>query len=477
MNNKKYTTKNYMKSKFILIGIITFLVGKVNAQSQQNTNSFSLQQAIEYAYKNSPNYLNAQNEVLMAKYKRKEVLGMAMPQINTSVDFKDFEKIPTSVLPNFVSPAVYGGLVQAGVAPYDEKKLSPSGYEPIAAQFGTKYQATGSASASLLVFSADYLVGLKITKEMVGLTNINVIRTKAETYSAVSKAYYSVLINRERLKSLDANVVKLGKLLQETKEINKQGLVEKIDVDRLEVSYNNLLTEKLKIERFAAYSESVLKFQMGYVGKDNITLTDSLSVLDNSEIDASKINVANNPTILQLQAMQHVNEVNVKRLKYGYLPMLIAYGSMGYQGLRGDMKFFDKSNNWYPTASVGGTLSFSIFDGLQRHYRIQQAKLEVTKSELTVKNVQLATELESSMAAINFNNSISSLQTQKRNLELAQSIYTVSEKKYEQGVGSNLEVLNAQTSLREAETNYYSAVYDLLFYKIDYLKATGNLVK
>ena len=68
---------------------ITLNVLTVNGQQASSAN-YSLQQAIDYAYKNSPNYLNAESDVLMAKYKRKEVIGIAMPQINSNVDFKDF---------------------------------------------------------------------------------------------------------------------------------------------------------------------------------------------------------------------------------------------------------------------------------------------------------------------------------------------------------------------------------------------------
>ena len=214
-------------NSYTLLLALSVIVFQSKAQDAKS-NSFSLQQSIDYAYKNSPNYLNAESDVLMAKYKRKEVLGMAMPQIGTSVDMKNFMKIPTSVLPNFVSPAVYGGLVQAGVAPYDPQKLSPEGYEPIAANFGTTFQAQASASASLLVFSADYLIGLKATKEYISLMNINVTRSKTELVSQVSKAYYSVLVNKERITLLEANITKLEKLLNDTKAFNKQGFVEQI---------------------------------------------------------------------------------------------------------------------------------------------------------------------------------------------------------------------------------------------------------
>lgn len=453
----------------------------LNTKAQEaKSNSFSLQQSIDYAYKNSPNYLNAQNDVLMAKYKRKEIIGMAMPQITANVDFKDFEKIPTMAMPNFVSPVVYGTLLQEGQLPPTDAniaKANPDNYPSQPVQFGTKYQAQGTLSGSLLVFSADYLVGLKATKEMVALMNIGVARSKSETASGVSKAYYGVLVNRERIKLLDANIEKLSKLLSDTKALNQQGFVEQIDVDRLEVAFNNLTTEKQKIERLIILSENLLKFQMGYAGKENLILTDSLVTNEKTEIDGSKIDIAKRAEYQMLETQQRLYTINVKRLKYGYMPTLVAYGSIGYQGLRNDMKFLDKSNDWYPTALIGATLSLSLFDGMQRHYKIQQAKLDFKKGENSMKNLQLAIELEGTSAAINYNNAVASLQTQKRNLDLAQNIYNVSQKKYEQGVGSNLEVINAQTSLKESETNYFNAVYDMLIYKIDYSKAIGTLVK
>lgn len=464
-----------LKSYTLLLAL-SVIVFHAKAQ-EAKSNSFSLQQSIDYAYKNSPNYLNAQSDVLMAKYKRKEVLGMAMPQIGASVDMKNFMKIPTSVLPNFVSPAVYGGLVQAGVAPYDPQKLSPDGYDPIAANFGTTFQAQAGASASLLVFSADYLIGLKATKEYISLMNINVTRSKTDLVSQVSKAYYSVLVNKQRIALLDANITKLEKLLNDTKAFNKQGFVEQIDVDRLEVAFNNLTTEKQKIERLISLSENVLKFQMGYAGTDNLILTDSLSISDKEDISISKIDITKRSEYQMLEVQQRLNSINVKRLKYGYLPSLVAYSSFNYSGQRNDLKFFTKEHVWYPTALLGGTLSLSIFDGFQRHYKIQQAKLDFKKGENSMKNLQLAIELEGASAAVNYNNAALSLQVQKRNLELAQNVYNVSQKKYEQGVGSNIEVINAQQSLKESQANYFNAVYDMLVYKIDYLKATGSLVK
>ena len=89
----------------------------------------------------------------------------------------------------------------------------------------------------------------------------------------------------------------------------------------------------------------------------------------------------------------------------------------------------------------------------------------------------MAAELESSVAGISYSNAYISMNTQKKNMELASHVYDVAQKKFDGGIGNNLEIVFAQTALREAQTNYYNAVYDMLIYKIDYLKATGTLTK
>ena len=138
-----------------------------------------------------------------------------MPQINGSIDIKDYIDLPTSLLPGqfFGAPA--------------------GSYVPV--KFGTKYNATAGFSASQLIFSSDFIVGMSAAKEFINLSRINVTRTKADLVAQVSKAYYNAIINKERIKLLDANIIKLKKIFDDTKALNLQGFVEQIDVERIEV--------------------------------------------------------------------------------------------------------------------------------------------------------------------------------------------------------------------------------------------------
>jgi outer membrane protein len=437
---------------------LTLSVLTVNGQQASSAN-YSLQQAIDYAYKNSPNYLNAELEIQNSRYKRKEVLGVGLPQINSSVDLKDYIDIPTSLLPGQFFGAPAGTFI------------------PV--KFGTKYNATAGFSASQLIFSSDYIVGLKAAKELINLSTINVYRSKSELVSSVSKAYYNVVVNKERIKLLDANIIKLKKIFDDTKAFNQQGFAELIDVERLEVQYNNLVVEKEKTDRLIGLSENLLKFQMGYKITDGIILSDSLSIENNetSSLVSGKIDLTKRADFQLLQSQQRLYQLDLKRQRLGYLPTVSAYGSYQFNAQRQQFDFLDASQKWYKISLIGGTLNLNIFDGLQRNNRIQQAKIAVIKGENNLKNIELAAELEASMSEISYSNAYASLQTQKRNMELAQHVFDVSQKKFEQGIGSNLEITTAQTSLKEAQTNYYNSIYDMIVAKIDYQKAIGTLVK
>ncbi len=444
-----------MKKIFIAATLSCF--GSLFAQQQNN--SFTLQQAVEYALKNSPSYLNAGLDQKNAEYRKNEIRSAGLPQINGSIDIKDYLELPTSLLPGqfFGAPA--------------------GSYIPV--KFGTKYNASAGISASQLIFSSDYVVGMTAAKEFINLARINVNRNKADLVSAVSKAYYNSIINKERIKLLEANIVKLKKILDDTKALNAQGFVEQIDVERLEVQYNNLVTEKDKIVNLISLSENILKFQMGYKISDPIILPDTIALQGTEEniISAGKPDVTKRPEYQVLQAQQRLYELDLKRLKLGYLPTLAAYGSYQYNAQRQKFDLFDGSQPWFKIALIGVTLNVNVFDGLFRNSKIQQAKITVNKNVNTLKTIELSAELESSVAGISYSNAYLSMITQKKNMELANHVYDVAQKKYQGGIGNNLEIVIAQTALKEAQTNYYNAVYDMLIYKIDYLKATGTLIK
>ena len=444
------------KIKITSLFLLVFFI----ARAQQNPAEFSLQAAIDFALKHNSSYLNTEADAKYNTYEKNKVLGQGLPQINGSFDVKDNAVLPTSLLP----AQFFGG--------------PPGAYFPV--KFGVQYNATAGVSATQLIFNSNYIVGLQASKELINLSQKNILRSKVETAQNVSKAYYGALVNKERLKLLDLNIERVKTLKDNATALNQNGFVEKIDVDRLEVSYNNLVTEKEKTTRLLELSETVLKFQMGYELSQPITLTDNLEKAVNADemqtlALTDKPDVSKRPEFMILQSQQKLNEFDLKRYRLNYLPTLSAYGTYAAQFQKNTLDFSQK--NWYPFAVIGATLNMGIFDGLQTNWRIQQAKINLLKTQNTSNQLKQSIEMETQSTAVIYKNALLSLQTQKKNIELARNIFDVVKKKYEQGIGSSLEVNTAENDLRQAETNYYNTLYDVIVSKIDYQKATGTLVK
>lgn len=446
------------------ISILILLAGHVskpiysqNASQSSERSSFTLQEAIEFSYSNNVNVKNAQIDIQSSEYKRKEIRGIGLPQISSSFDIKDYEELPTQLL-----PGDFFGM--------------PGQYIPV--QFGVKYNATGTIQASQIIFNSDYIIALQSSKSFMELSSKSLEKTKIEIAVAVSKAYYNVLISKERVKLLEANIERVKKLLDDTKVLFDNGFVEKIDIDRITVTYNNLLTEQEKIGRLVGLTETLLKFQMGYDLKSAIILTDSLTVPEIAISDMVSVSSFEYKTRIEyslLGSQKKLNELDIRKNKYRYFPSIVMYGSLSAQAQRNSFDFFDTDQRWYPIGVIGMTFNFPLFDGFQNHYRTQQAKLNLIKTENNMRALENVIDLEIQSSQTAYLNASNALVTQQGNMELAQGVYDASKKKYDQGVGSNLEVMNAETALKEAQTNYYNALYDYYIAKVDFDKATGKI--
>jgi len=420
----------------------------------------SLQQAVDYAYQHQNSMLNARLDEEMAYAKVKEIRGAGYPQITGSLDVKDYIQFPTSVIPKSIFDPTAG--------PKELEKF------PFIA---TKYNATAGLNASQLIFDPSFIVGLQAANSISEFSKKNTIRTKIEVASAVSKAYYGVLVNSARIQLINANVDRLKKLNDDTKAMYENGFVEKIDYDRVALTYNNVVTEKQNVERQMELSNYLLKYQMGMDINAGLVLTDSLNAgeVKNISVSVEKPDVSKRIEYSILETSKTLHYLDAKRYKVGYIPSIFAYGGIGANAYRFDFDIFSPSAPWYSNSLIGATITWNLFDGLQRQARARQATLEMKKTENDINNLQNGLALEVNNARTNLQNAIASFNTQEKNLNLATEVSNVTKIKYEQGVGSNLEVITAETSLKEAQTNYYSALYDALVAKLDLDKALGNI--
>lgn len=445
------------KLSFSLLFFLSSAIAFAQAPTT-DTIRMSLQQCLDYAYEHQNEMKNAQIDAEISHRYSQEVTGRGFPQVSGKLDFTDYLKLSTLLLP----AEIFGG--------------EPNTFVPV--QFGTQYNASVGATAEQLVFDGRYFLGLKAARALSDLGQKNVKRTRIEATEAVMKAYMTALITFKRAQQLEVHIASFRKTYDNTQSLFKSGFVEKLDVDRIAVSYNNLLAEKEKTDKFKVLTIYALKFQMGMDVNQPIALTDTLREADFESIlqNASTPDLNNRIEYQMLMTSKSLAKMNMQQYKVGYLPSLYAFGNINWQAQRNEFDFF-QGGEWFNTALIGLTLNVPIFDGFQKARQIQQAKLSMQRNDNDLLTFQNAMNLQVTSAKASMQNAIQALVVQKSNLDLASEIQTISKKKFEAGVGTSLEITDAETSFKDAQTNYLNALYDAWVARLDLEKALGTLVK
>ena len=461
-----------MKTKIISA---LLLLGASYANAQK-TNEFTVQQAVDYALKNAVQVRNALIDLKIQQQTNREITAQAYPQLSASASTNHYPNVAVQSFPNFIAQGTYGVLAKEGVKGGNGNTIvSPNDFGLIQAQFGTKYTASGGVDISQLLFDGQLFVGLQARKAAIQFYEKQAEVTQQMIKINVEKIYYQLVVGRQQMTSIDANISRFAKLLNDTKEIYKQGFAEKLDIDKVSVQLNNLLTEKIKTQNQLDAGNAGLKFLLGMPQKETLALTDTLSEdkLKANILDKN-YNYADRKEYQLLQLGKKLNEYNVKRYKLSYLPTLAAFGNYYKNAQRNEFNFFNKGS-WFTSSMIGAKLSVPIFDGFAKAARVSKARLELEKTTNNLEQLKSSIDNDVEQASFKITSSLLTMDAQKQNMQLAEKVYNSTKIKYDQGLGSNQEIYTAQTELKVAQNNYYSALYDAIIAKIDYLTAIGKL--
>lgn len=466
-----------MKKFWLNSTVVISMVLLSAAAVAQQKNEFTIKQCVAYANKNAVSVKNALLDVQIQNQTNKQILSAALPQVNGSIGTTHYFDIPTTSLPDFISPSTYKVLVDEGVKNGTGNTIVfPSGgFGTIPAKFGTSWNASGGIDVTQLLFDGQVFVGLMARDAVLDFYKKTSEVTQEQIKANIYKIYYQLVVGKKQLASLDANIDRTEKLLFDVKEIFKNGFAEKLDVDKVTVLLNNIKTEKIKIENILGSGNSGLKFLMGMPQKDELQLMDTLNEteLKNNILDAA-YDYKDRKEMQLLNIAEKLGNYNIRRYRLSKIPTLAAFASYSKNAQRNSFNFFNKGD-WFTTSIVGFKLAIPIFDGNSRNAHIQQSKFELQKTKNNVEQLQQAVDYEVEQSKIKMASALLTLDNQKKNIELAEKVYNTTKKKYEQGLGSNQEIYNAQTELKVTQTNYYSALYDAISAKIDWLKAAGKL--
>ena len=442
--------------KRILLILLILTSFNLKSQSQK----LSLSECIDLAIENNENLKNSILEEKISKALSNEYLSIGFPQINFDGGIKYNHEVPKSLLDiSRFMPGVPEGTEQE-------------------VQFGQAYDGRVDLFVNQMIFNGSYFVGLSAAKELVKLSEKMTERDVIDIHESVSKAYYTTLNTKSRVDLVNSNIDRLDALLKQTKSLYENGFVEKLDLDRIQVSFNNLKSEKIKADRLYDLSLAVLKFQIGISLDKKIELIEEFNeeLVTAFSFDLNDFDYSKRIEYSILQTDKNLKFYELKNNRSQYLPQVYANYNYGYNTSASQSNIFFESDRWKKFGTFGLQVIVPIFDGFLKRSRINQSKFKIEQVENQMLFLERSINLQINQSLAAYQNSKESLKIASENLVLAQDVYFASEKKYAQGVGSNLELIDSNNSLKIAQNQYYNSLYESIISIIDIKKTLGILM-
>ena len=431
----------------ILITVLSLNLGL----SQEQTYSFTLDEAIQFALENNYAAINANRDIIDAQKQKWETIAGGLPQINGSVGYQNQLKQPVTLLP----AELVGGA--AG--------------EFIPVVFSQPQSLTATATLTQQIFDGSYIVGVQATKAFLSYSANNKEKTELDVRKQVVEAYGNVLLAEESVKILEKNKANLEKNLYETTKLYENGLGDEESVDQLQITLSSVENQLQNALRLKEITLQMLNVSLGLDLNAPTQLQEKLEDLTVSKMDLSILSTAFNISDnVDYKLAENLNEQRYYEWKLSRsraLPTLNAFVNYGSSSYSESFDFFSGDPEWFDSSILGLDLNIPIFSSLKRSASTQRAKiaLEKAKTQLTEAEQQIRLQLEN--AKNDYTLAINNYETAKQNLLLSERIENKNQIKYKEGLATSFELRQAQTQLYTTQQEFLQSMVEVINKKTD----------
>lgn len=426
------------QSLILIISLITFSFGF----SQESANSFSLQQAIDYALENNRQVKNATRDIDAAEKQKWETTASGLPQLNAEVGYNNW--------------------IKQQVIIFDIDNDGNLDAIPN----GAKQSINATATLSQKLFDGSYLVGLQSAKVYLEISKNAKVKTDLEVRKAVIEAYGNVLLAEESISILERNIDVLEKNLFETTKIFENGLEEEESVEQLQITLSGVKSSLNNTNRLKKLAYQMLNITLGLDINSKTVLTDNLESLTSLNMDLNLLEVEDNiENTIDYKIAENdktSKELLLKLEKSKALPTLNAFFNGAYSGNSNKFTFTHDNQKWFGSSLFGINLNIPIFSSGMRSAATQRAAINLEKSKEDLTKVQQQLKLQIASAKSNYQFAIDDYENKKENLALAERIEQKNQTKFFEGIGSSFELRQAQTQLYTAQQELLQAMLDVI---------------
>ncbi len=436
-----------MKKQIAIAAMLLLSFGMANAQTE-----LALKDAVDYALKHKADAVKAGLDVENAVHKIAEVRANALPQINGQSSLTYNPKLQQMALD-------FGGQTQV-------------------IKMGTPWQATSAIQLDQQIFNMSVFQGLKAARSTKEFYLLNAALTEEQIVEKVANSYYEVFKTKSQIKTMERTIQNTTRVRNVIASLEENGLAKKIDLDRINVTLNNLNSSLVQLNNSVKLQENALKYLIGMDISTPIFLPESTFESPQNMYVKDAFNINNRTEIQLLEKQGDLLRLNKKATAAARYPTLSMSANYGYLSLGDRFPYFagpEKGVNGSDFSAISLNLRVPIFSGFATRSKIRQAQVDIDKFEADLADTKLALNMALENAYTQINNSVITLRSQQSNMELASQVLENVENNYKNGLASLTDLLDAENSYAEAQNNHTAALLDYKLAEVQLKKANGEL--
>ncbi|CAK7070470.1 MAG: hypothetical protein PARBA_02746 [Parabacteroides sp.] len=442
----------------------------------QDTIRLDLGKALEIALSENPTVKVANKEIEKKKYAKKGSYAALFPQISFGADYNRTLKKQVMYMDNIGGGSGMEGMMGAGAG---SGSGSTDGSADVdlsnGIQVGRDNNWSLGFNASMPLVNASLWKSLSISGIDVELAVEQARSSKISMVNQVKKSYYNVLLANDSYQVFKESYDNAMQNYLDIKKKYEQGTVAEFDLIRADVTVKNSEPNMLQAQNALTLAKWQLKALLGMDLDTGIECSGTLTDYENelfADFLSTDTTLANNTDLKQLDIQSKQLGKTLLMQKFDYLPTLSLTGLYQWNSMNNDFKF--KDYRWNPYSVIGVSLSIPIFTGGSKYYKIRQTRVSMEQLDLqredTERNLQLAVKQNID----NMNTCVKQFDAARKGVEQAERGYLISQKRYDTGAGTLLEMNDAELALTQARLNFNQAIFNYIVAKSDLEKIMGQ---
>ncbi len=429
----------------------------------QDTLVLDIGKALEIALSENPTVKVADKEIQKKKYAQKGSYAALFPQISFTADYNRTLKKQVMYMDGF----------DMGSTDIPGMEDMPNMDEGI--EVGRDNNWNLGFNASMPIVNAALWKSLSISAVDVELAIEQARSSKIAMVNQVKKGYYGVLLANDSYRVFKESYDNAMENYQDIKRKFEQGTVAEYDLIRADVTVKNSEPNMLQAENALVLAKWQLKALLGMDLDLNIECEGQLTDFEKDlfgDFLSTDTTLANNTDLKQMSLQAKQLEKTLTMQKFDYLPTLSLTGLYQWTAMNNDFKF--KDYMWNPYSMIGVSLSIPIFSGGSKFYKIKQTRNSIEQLDLQKEDTRRKLQLAIKQYIDNMNTCIKRFDASQKGVEQAERGYMISQKRYDTGAGTLLEMNDSELALTQAKLNFNQAIYDYMVAKADLEKIIGQ---